>query len=469
MQKTQTSKTQAFISQFKQDRALPDLPQRKEAEAALSELELPTVRSEAWRYSSLRGLAAMNLKPAVTTTSVDVALYAIQGLDADRIVFVNGKYQESLSDLSRNGEDVCCICQLDNLENDGPCMAAFEAHFAELATAGRNVFTALNNPYAGDGIVIRVKRNQQVPHPIHILHINEAASNNYTQVRNLLVIEPGAEIKLIESFVGEGAAFRNHVNEIIVGDNAGCEWIKLQHEDDAATLIDRTEVKQGDNSRCSVFTLTFSGNLVRNDFHLHLDGQNTESHVMGLSLLDGNQHVDNFTSIDHRKANCFSNELYKGIYNDSASGAFRGRIHVFPDAQKTNAYQSNRNILLSDDASIDTKPQLEIYKKAKRFHLDTEIEERQKCEAFIAELEQRLTEDKTSPYFIGKSAGLIDYALLPFIRQFSRVNRAWFIHSPYPNLRAWLNQHQQSRVYSKAMKKLPLWLETGEEYILGED
>jgi Fe-S cluster assembly protein SufD len=356
----QTAKTHIFLEQFESKVALPDLPQRREAEGALKEIDLPTIRTEAWRYSSLKGLTAMNLKPASTAPTVDYASYTIEGLEADRIVFVNGQYMSALSDIQNSTEEVC-ICHLRDLEGDGPCMAAFEAHFAKLAGADRDVFTALNNAYAGEGFVIRVKRNKQVARPIHILHINEGETNFYTQVRNLLVVEPGGEVKLVESFVGEGRAFRNHVNEIIVGENAGCEWVKLQHEDDTATLIDRTEVKKANDSRCSVFTLTFSGALVRNNFHLHLDGQNTESHIMGLSLLDQNQHVDNFTSIDHRKANCFSNELYKGIYNDSASGAFRGRIHVFPHAQKTNAYQSNRNILLSDSASIDTKPQLEIY------------------------------------------------------------------------------------------------------------
>ncbi|MEZ4686913.1 MAG: Fe-S cluster assembly protein SufD, partial [Bacteroidia bacterium] len=331
-----------------------------EAIGVLSEIELPTIRSEAWRYSSLRDLLAMNLRPAAAVPMVEYAPYDIAGLDADRIVFVNGQYQPGLSDI-QNSTDELCVCQLKDLEGDGPCLAAFEAHFAELATAEKDIFTALNNAYASEGLVIRVKRNQQVSRPVHILHINEGEADFYTQIRNLLVVEPGAEVKIVESFVGEGRAFRNHVTEIIVGENAGCEWVKLQHEDDSAALIDRTEVKQSNDSRCTVFTLTFSGGLVRNNFHLHLDGQNTESHIMGLSLLDQNQHVDNFTSIDHRQPNCFSNELYKGIYNDSASGAFRGRIHVFPDAQKTNAYQSNRNILLSDEASIDTKPQLEIY------------------------------------------------------------------------------------------------------------
>lgn len=356
----QSAKTHTFLEQFEAKSALPNLPQRKEAEGVLKEIELPSIRTEAWRYSSLRDLAGMNLKPAAAVPMVDYAPHDIEGLEADRIVFVNGQYIPTLSDI-QNSTDEVCICHLRDLDSDGPCMAAFEAHFAELAVADRDVFTALNNAYAAEGFVIRVKRNKQVARPIHIMHINEGETDFYTQIRNLLVVEPGAEVKLVESFVGEGKAFRNHVNEIIVGDNAGCEWVKLQHEDDSATLVDRTEVKQGNDSRCTVFTLTFSGGLVRNNFHLHLDGENTESHIMGLSLLDQNQHVDNFTSIDHRKPNCFSNELYKGIYNDSASGAFRGRIHVFPDAQKTNAYQSNRNILLSDNASIDTKPQLEIY------------------------------------------------------------------------------------------------------------
>lgn len=360
MQATKSNKTQTFLSQFIATEAVPFAQARKEAIASLQEHHVPTVRDEAWRYSSMRSLLAMNLSPAPAVDTVDISQFQLAGLEADRIVFINGVYKAELSDLSRNGDEIC-ICHLRDLEQDGACMAAFDAHFGELATADKDIFTSLNTAYSDEGFLIRAKRNQQVPYPIHIIHVNTGGDNFYTQNRNLVIAEPGSEIKLVESYVGGGKNFRNHVNEIIVGDNAGLEWVKLQHEDDEAVLIDRTESKQGDNSRCSVFTLTFSGNLVRNNFHLHLDGEGTESHIMGLCLLDGDQHVDNFTSIDHRKANCFSNELYKGIYNDSASGAFRGRIHVFPDAQKTNAYQSNRNILLSDDASIDTKPQLEIY------------------------------------------------------------------------------------------------------------
>ncbi|MFK7971394.1 MAG: Fe-S cluster assembly protein SufD [Bacteroidia bacterium] len=358
MSSIQTDKTHTFLSQFDATAGMPAAPARQEAIGALSEIDIPTIRTEQWRYSSLKPLTNMQLKPAANFPESDWAQYEVPNLETDRVVFVNGKYQPQLSDLSKNDDEVC-VCHLSEL--DGACSAAFEAHMGELATADKDVFTAINTAYASEGLVIRAMRDKQVPYPIHIIHINEGDSNFYTQVRNLVIAEPGSEVKLIESFVGHEIAFRNHVDEIIVGEKANLEWIKFQHESDEAITINRTEVKQADNSKCSVFTLAFSGKLVRNNFHLHLNGENTESHVMGLSLLDNDQHVDNFTSIDHREANCFSNELYKGIFNDSASGAFRGRIHVFPDAQKTNAFQTNRNILLSDDASIDTKPQLEIY------------------------------------------------------------------------------------------------------------
>ena len=200
--------------------------------------------------------------------------------------------------------------------------------------------------------------------PIHIIHISSANQNTIINSRNLIVVESNAQAKIVESYEtvdSNAKVFNNALTEIVVEENAIVDHYKIQDEKGFGYLLSTTQAIQKKESVFSTNTFTLSGSLVRNNLTIVLDGEYIESHLNGLYLTNGNQVVDNHTLVDHQKPNCNSNELYKGIIEDKSSATFNGKIYVRKDAQKTNAFQSNKNILLSDDGTINTKPQLEIY------------------------------------------------------------------------------------------------------------
>lgn len=338
----------------------PGQSKRTQAGESLENHQIPTTKWENWKYTNLKSLVAKSYVAAPSTTIENIDAYDIPGLESDRLVFVNGKYSAEHSSIELN-QGVVDIQNLHNLS--GKSLEVFEEHFAQIV-GDSDVFSALNTAYAKDGTLVFVPKGKVAKAPIHIIQLTSSDSQAVSiQTRNLFIVGAQAEAKIVESFysLDEGESLRNNVTEIWVGENAGLEYIKLQQENGKASQLDRTEVKQAQHSRFSIFTLTFNGDIVRNDLTISLEGKETETHLMGAYLLSGQQHVDNFTQILHKKPNSYSNELYKGIIADQATAAFSGKIHVFQEAQKTNAFQSNRNILLSDTANIYTKPQLEIY------------------------------------------------------------------------------------------------------------
>lgn len=354
------SKTNTFLSQFS-GLALPQTASamRESAAQELKGMSLPTTKWEAWKYSSVKPLLAHTFKQASETEVSDITPYLIPGLDASIMVFVNGKYNPSLSQIE--DQSGLIIRSLDAIsEND---LAAYDKDFGQVANRTEDIFSSLNTAYAGDGVWVAVSKNKNIEKPLHIIHLTDVKEASAVQSRNLFVLEAFAELKVVESFhsLSDQATFRNAVTEWIVGENASCEYVKLQLENQEAVGVDRTEIHQGKDTNVQMFTITLGGGWTRNNLHFHLKGQNTSSVLNGLSMLDNDQHVDNHTLVDHFEANGYSEELYKAILDDDASSAFRGKIHVHPDAQKTNAYQTNRNVLLSNTASINTKPQLEIY------------------------------------------------------------------------------------------------------------
>ncbi|WNJ19550.1 Fe-S cluster assembly protein SufD [Pontibacter sp. G13] len=333
---------------------------RKAAEEALAGLSLPNRKTEAWKYTQLKSLPTRHLSFGQTASPKLEDAWKIEGLEADTLVFVNGVYQPEQSSLSLNG-DALTVGSIKGAS--GKIKEVFEAHVAKVAESDADIFTALNTAYAQHGVLIHLAKNQIANHPVHIIHIGAGDQDLGVQTRNLFVLDANAEAKVVESFhTVEGTQqFVNEVTEISVGENAKLEYIKLQQEGDQASRVDRTEVHQDTYSKFSIFTFTFNGDIVRNNLFIHLNGEHTETHLMGAYLLSGTQHVDNFTQVHHKKPNCYSNELYKGIMHEQSTGVFNGKIHVYQDAQKTNAFQSNRNILLTDSANVFTKPQLEIY------------------------------------------------------------------------------------------------------------
>ena len=354
------TKTKAFLAQFATDELPSTVKEiRQEAANKLQNMSLPTTRWETWKYTSVRPLLEHHFQQASTSSKPDISPYLIPNLEADLIVFVNGIYQAELSHVEQ-GEGLS-ISTFGNLNADQK--EIMESHYGKLASLDEDIFTAINTAYAAEGLWVHVAKNFTASKPLHILHLTDSSHPTAVQNRNLFILENSAKLQVIESChsLNEGASFRNAVTEWVVGANANCEYVKLQVESEQAMGVDRTEIHQGDDSEVRMFTISLGSAWLRNNLHFQLKGKNTTSILNGLYMLDQSQHVDNHTLVDHFEPHCYSDELYKGILNDKSSAAFRGKIHVHQPAQKTNAYQSNRNVLLSDEASINTKPQLEIY------------------------------------------------------------------------------------------------------------
>ena len=215
-----------------------------------------------------------------------------------------------------------------------------------------------------DGAFIFIPEKTVIPQAIHILYLTDSVDGNViTFPRNLTIASQFSQVLIVESYhsISNQISFTNAVTEIIAEENANVDYYKIQDENNASFQINNTQIKQERNSNVSSNTITLDGALVRNNLNYLINGEGCETHLFGLYLLNGKQHVDNHTLVDHAVPHCLSNELYKGIMKDQSSGVFNGRIMVRKDAQKTNAFQSNKNILLSDNAHVTTKPQLEIF------------------------------------------------------------------------------------------------------------
>jgi Fe-S cluster assembly protein SufD len=276
-------------------------------------------------------------------------------------VFVNGRFAPELSDTAGLAPAVRVVSLGQALAESGGSWADRLGRLADLTTSP---FAALNTAYMADGAAIVAPRGVKLDKPVHLVHLvrpGDAAAVH--QPRNLFVIEDGAEATVIETYaaVAAGAYWTNAVTEIVVGANARLDHYKLQIEDHAAYHTSTTQVRQGADSAYANHSLSFGALLARNDINVSLDGENVDCRLMGLFVVDGARHVDHHTQVDHAKPRGRSDENYRGILGGKATGVFRGRIHVHQDAQKTDAYQNNKNLLLTREATVHTKPQLEIY------------------------------------------------------------------------------------------------------------
>jgi Fe-S cluster assembly protein SufD len=214
------------------------------------------------------------------------------------------------------------------------------------------------------GVFIHVKKGQKPEQPVLVYHITDARSANiFSQPRSLMVMEENSEIRMVETYrtLGTNESFTNQVLEIIVEQDARLEYYKIQNDGTGNNLVSTTHIRQTGKSFSHTVSISLDGGLVRNNLNVVLDAKNSEAHLYGLYLQSGSSHIDNHTIVDNIKPNCLSNELYKGILTDKSTGVFNGKIFVRQPAQKTNAYQSNKNILLTDTCSVNTKPQLEIF------------------------------------------------------------------------------------------------------------
>lgn len=334
---------------------------RQEALDVLRSIGLPTSKTEEYKHTAISRLLEKNFETlAVTHSQSDISIdaFRIQDLDAHVLVFINGVLDQKQSSFST--EEIS-IQNLATALEERKELA--ERSFQKLADVKADSFVALNTATWNNGLLIEVKNNVQATKPILIHQISDAGKGKViTASRNLILVGKSSEVSIIEKYDSIGEVnFSTTVNEIFVAENAGLTYSLIQNDGGQRYQFNHTSIQQESNSRVNCFTLSLNGKAIRNNLQLSLDGEGIDSHMYGLYLLTGDTSVDNHTIADHRKPNSVSNELYKGVMDANSKGVFNGKIYVRPQAQKTNAFQSNRNILLSDKATVNTKPQLEIW------------------------------------------------------------------------------------------------------------
>ena len=338
---------------------------RKDAIEKFKSMEFPTLKDEEWKYTNVKPVLSKNFTPLLGTgyNKIDRELLnkiLYDKFDYHLIVFVNGNFSPELSDLTSVPGSVI-IDSLNNLLVQKP--EVIRKYLPKLINEG-NAFDTLNSAYAHDGAVVIIPDNYILEKPVQILHLTgDADAEVLSTSKNLFIGGKNSQFTVLTSYnsLTSKSYFTNAATEIFAAEDAMLNFYKIQNEGDSAFHIEKTNIDQKGKSIVNHFSLSVGGSLVRNDINAELDGENIECHLYGLYIGNENQHIDNHTFIDHIKPNCMSNELYKGILDDDAHGVFAGKILVRQEAQKTNAFQSNKSVLLSKTAGADTKPQLEIY------------------------------------------------------------------------------------------------------------
>ncbi|MBI4546547.1 MAG: Fe-S cluster assembly protein SufD [Ignavibacteriae bacterium] len=339
---------------------------RKDALARFAALGFPTTKNEEWKYTDISPLTKYHFKPMLKyslegLTARDVEQFTFHNLPSFRVVCVNGHFSEQLSTLSGLPHDVRIESLTDMLQSDSDIIREYLGKFVSYEN---DTFIALNTAFLHDGVFISIPNNTILKIPIHMIFISmESDSEFVSHPRSLIVTGKNAQVSILESYVNltDRTYFTNTVSEIVLGENAVLEHNRVQLESTRAFHIATIQTQQERNSNFTANSLIFGGSLVRNNLNSVLDGEGAECTLNGLYLGTGSQLIDNHTTIDHAKPHCPSHELYKGILSGKSKGVFNGKIKVRKDAQKTDAKQTNKNLILSDDASIDTKPQLEIF------------------------------------------------------------------------------------------------------------
>ncbi|MBL8061344.1 MAG: Fe-S cluster assembly protein SufD [Chthonomonas sp.] len=336
---------------------------RDKAAALLAGASLPTYRDEEYKYTPLTALAETNWVSAPKST-LDATGWLdefLPSVEQHRIVFVNGHYDEGLS--SHSGIEFLQLCsdqpkELGSLACAEPTEFRVAAHLGRLEKPAMPLTAAINTVSFADGACVRI--SSKVEKPIHIIYASTGTSVAVAP-RTLIIAEPGAEATIIETYLSDGETLVLPVTEVIVHSNAKLEHIRLCNESLQARHLSLTEVRQERDSTYQSYNVVFGGALVRNDINLFIAGSNAHTRFDGVVAIDGDQHVDNHTRLDHAEPHCESFEIYKHLLGGKSRAVFNGKIFVHQDAQKTDAKQTNMTLLLSPTAQVDTKPQLEIF------------------------------------------------------------------------------------------------------------
>ena len=336
---------------------------RTQAIKKFEEEGFPTKRLENWKYTSLKKTLQHDYKLFPSKSKAlefkDIESFLINEIESYKIIFVDGKYCSHLSETTHDGMDICILSSaLTQSKYD----LVIENYFDKIAK--KDGITSLNTAFSSEGSFIHIPKNIQVDKPIQIIYFSTGKNESVLyQPRNLVVVDENSQVEIIEKYhsLNDNSVLVNTVTEIYADKKSNIKHYKIQNDNNTSSLIDNTFVSQEHSSSYSLHTFSFGGELIRNNLNIFQNDEMIESSINGITIIDDNQHVDHNTLIHHRKPNCNSYQDYKGIFGGKSVGVFNGRVLVEKEAQKTNAFQANNNVLISDKAVINTKPQLEIF------------------------------------------------------------------------------------------------------------
>jgi len=324
----------------------------------------PTKKEEAWKYTSLNAILKNDYtvfpKSENAIEFKDVKKYFLHEIDTYKVVFIDGIFSSHLSSTTHDGIDVCLM---SSALTKPKYKMIIDNYFNKVASKDESL-TSLNTAFASEGAYINIPKSKVADKPIEIMYFstgNEAAL--MVQPRNLVIVGENSHVQIIERHqsLSDNPVLTNSVTEIFAQKRAIVDYYKIQNDNHKANLIDNTYVSQKQESHVSVQTFSFGGNLTRNNLNFYHLGERLTSTLNGITIIGEKQHVDHYTLVHHAQPNCESFQDYKGIFADSSTGVFNGKVYVEKEAQKTNAFQQSNNILLSDKATINAKPQLEIF------------------------------------------------------------------------------------------------------------
>lgn len=324
----------------------------------------PTKKDEAWKYTSLNAILKKDFtvfpKNESTIEFKDVKKYFLHEIDTYKLVFIDGVFASNLSSTTHEGIDVCLM---SSALTKPKYKMVIDAYFNQIASKDESL-TSLNTAFANEGAYINIPKSKVADKPIEIMYFSTGSETALlAQPRNLIVVGENSHVQIIERHqcLNENAVLTNSVTEIFAQKRAIVDYYKIQNDELEANLIDNTYVSQKQESHVSVQTFSFGGNLTRNNLNFYQFGERLTSTLNGITIIGDKQHVDHYTLVHHAQPNCESFQDYKGIFSDRSTGVFNGKVYVEKEAQKTNAFQKSNNILLSDKAAINAKPQLEIF------------------------------------------------------------------------------------------------------------
>ncbi|MEW5798050.1 MAG: Fe-S cluster assembly protein SufD [Bacteroidota bacterium] len=338
---------------------------RKDGLTIFNQLGFPTTKQEEWKYTNVTPIAKGTFKYSGSAVTIDdevIKNFLLDGVEQFVLTFVNGHFVPEQSQTNGLPEGVI----VQNLINAYAAQEnIIQENLSRYATHQKNPFTALNTAFINDGAFIHVPAHIAVEKPIHLLFLSTKNVNDQSAsyIRNLIVVEEGAKANILLSYrsAGEHRNLTNSVTEVIAKKDSAVEVVKVQKESESAFHIDNFHAHQHETSDVRVFSLALGGAIARNDMSVIIDGEAAECNLNGLYIVAGEQLIDHHTFMHHIHPNCPSHELFKGILTDNARAVFNGKVYVESEAQKTDSKQTNRNLLLSDTAIVDTKPELEIF------------------------------------------------------------------------------------------------------------